>query len=142
MRPWMVVLLLAVAVLVALSIVGLSVSGGGRPDFEGPKGLPRVTGSEISTKGDGCPARFLGTCEVTIAPAGRWLRRLQLSTIDQVVVQFTPGSVDRPVPIKLTGSFKNKEVDLIIDRQGARLELRCVASHPVKTPPGCGVTFQ
>lgn len=152
MRPGQVVLLLVVGLLVMLSVVGLFSHGSFTPDVDGWRqrlfggggsALARVGASELKESPAGCAKAFVGSaCRLDVAGGDRFLRRLELSTRDKVVVRFVPARTKDEVRTELDTSFDEKSLDLLIDSSGATLTLTCVAALPGKTPASCSVAVR
>ena len=157
MRPGLIVLLLVALALVMLSVVGLASRGSVRPDVDawrkrwfprdaggsGGPGLSRVERSAVKEAPPGCLASFTqSSCRLQVAGASAFLRRLELSSFDQVVVDFVPTRSGQAVQAKLTGSFDAKSLDLLIDSSGAELTFTCVTPRPTRRPPTCAVQVE
>ena len=157
MRPGLILLLLVALALVMLSVVGLASSGSVRPDVDawherwfprdggssGGVGLSRVERSAVKETPPGCLSSFTQrSCRLVVAGATAFLRRLELSSFDQVVVDFVPTRSGQAVQAKLTGSFDAKSLDLLIDSSGAELTFTCVSPRPMRMPPTCAVQVE
>lgn len=144
MQPANVVLLLGVGLLVALSVVALGLPDGRAPDLDGlGKRLLRTRVRSGEVKNGDCVAHFApaAPCALTIDPSNLFVRRLEISTTDQVQISFSPAAIDKQVELKLTWNFDKKDVDLVIDRGGAKLQFSCVQALPTTPPRACAVNL-
>lgn len=142
-KPSTLLLILALAAVVALFVVGVAVRAPDRTAdksslkerwLSGPK---KVADKDL--EGDAChhPLPAGQRCAFEVKGAWSLARSLKVTTTDGVTVVLKPKGQGRAVPVQLKRPGTSQRVDLQVGRQGARIEITCLA--PVNPMAGCRV---